>query len=77
MWVVRIVKVGECFECKNELKTCDLMGIDTHIVYHAHRMNTEWGWGLFKKQTVVGVVRVVAIRFTCKGGGGVSLKYRR
>ena len=53
------------------------MGIDTHIVYHAHRMNREWGWGLFKKQTVVGVVRVVAIRFTCKGGGGVSLKYRR
>ena len=46
---------------KNKLKTCDLMGIDTHIVYHAHRMNTEWGWGLFKKQTVVGVVRVVAI----------------
>ena len=62
---------------KNKLKTCDLMGIDTHIVYHAHRMTPEWGWGLFKKQTVVGVVRVVAIRFTCKGGGGVSLKYRR
>ena len=62
---------------RNKLKTCDLMGIDTHIVYHAHRINTEWGWGLFKKQTVVGVVRVVAIRFTCKGGGGVSLKYRR
>ena len=44
---------------KNKLKTCDLIGIDTHILYH--RMNTEWGWGLFKKQTVVGVVRVVAI----------------
>ena len=34
---------------RNKLKTCDLMGIDTHIVYHAHRINTEWGWGLFKK----------------------------
>ena len=64
---------------RNKLKTCDLMGIDTHIVYHAHRIsiNTEWGWGLFKKQTVVGVERVVAIRFNCKGGGGVSLKNRR
>ena len=61
---------------KNKLKKCDLMEIDTHIVYHAHRMNTERGWGLFKKQTVVGVVRVVTIRFTCKGGGGVSPKYR-
>ena len=30
--------------------------------------------GSLEKQTVVGVVRVVAIRFTCKGGGGVSLK---
>ena len=46
---------------KNKLKTINLMRIDTHIVSHAHRMNTEWGWGLFKKQTVVGVVRVVAI----------------
>ena len=62
---------------KNKLKTCDFMGIDTHIVYHVHRINTEWGWGLFKKQTVVGVVRVVAIRFNSKGGSGVSLKYRR
>ena len=44
---------------RNKLKICDLMGIDTHIVYHAHRMNREWGWGLFKNQTVVGVVRVV------------------
>ena len=56
---------------RNKLKTRDLMGIDTHIVYHALRINTEWGWGLFKKQTVV------AIRFNSKGGGGVSLKYRR
>ena len=62
---------------RNKLKTCALMGIDIHIEHHAHKINTEWGWGLFKKQTVVGVVRVVAIRFTCKGGGGVSLKYRR
>ena len=23
---------------RNKLKTCDLMGIDTHIVYHAHRI---------------------------------------
>ena len=62
---------------RNMLKTCDLMGIDTHIVYHAPRINTEWGWGLFKNQTVVGVVRVFAIRFNSKGGGGVSRKYRR
>ena len=62
---------------KNKLKTCDLMGIDTHIVNHAHRINTEWGWGLFEKQAVVGVVRVVAIRFNSKDGVGVSLKYRR
>ena len=75
-WVVRIVKVGE-MNARKKLKTCDLMGINTHIVYHAYRINTEWGWGLFKKQTVVGVVRVVAIRFNSKGGGGVSLKYRR
>ena len=34
---------------RNKLKTCDLMGNDAHIVYHAHRINTEWGWGLFKK----------------------------
>ena len=62
---------------KNKLKTCDLMGIDPHIVFHAHRINTESGWGLFKKQTAVGVVMVVAIRFNSKGGSGVSLKYRR
>ena len=62
---------------KTKLTPCDLMGLDTHIVYHAHRMDTKWGWGLFKIQTVVGVVRVVAIRFNSKGGGGVSLKYRR
>ena len=24
------------------------MRIDTHIVYHELRINTEWGWGLFK-----------------------------
>ena len=34
---------------RNKLKTCDLMGIDTHIVYHAHRIHKEWGWGLSKK----------------------------
>ena len=36
---------------KNKLKTCDLIGIDAHFVYHAHRIsiNTESGWGLFKK----------------------------
>ena len=62
---------------RNKLKTIDLMGIDTHIVYHTHRINTEWGWVSLKKQTVVGVVRVVAIRLNSKGGGGVSLKYRR
>ena len=28
---------------KNKLKTCDLMGIDAHFVYHAHRINKEWG----------------------------------
>ena len=56
---------------RNKLKTCDLMGIDTHIVYHAHRINTEWGWGLFKKQTVVGVVRVVAIQFQLQGWGSL------
>ena len=60
---------------RDKLKTIDSIGIDTRIVYHAH--NTEWGWGLFKKQTVVGVVRGVAIRFNSKGGGGGSLKYRR
>ena len=62
---------------RNKLKTIDSMGIDTRIAYHPHRINTEWGLGLFKKQTVVGVERVVAIRFNSKGGGGVSLKYRR
>ena len=25
---------------RNKLKTIDLMRIDTHIVYHAHRINT-------------------------------------
>ena len=58
---------------KNKLKTCDLMGIDTHIVYHAHRINKEWG--LSKKQTVVGVVRVVAIQIQLQGWGwGLSKK---
>ena len=52
---------------RNKLKTCDLMGIDIHIVYHVHRMDTEWGWGLFKKQRVVGVVRVVAIQIELQG----------
>jgi len=33
---------------RNKLKTIDLMGIDTHIVYHAQRIITEWGWGLSK-----------------------------
>jgi len=32
---------------RNKLKTIDLMRIDTHIVYHAQRIITEWGWGLF------------------------------
>ena len=44
---------------RNKLKTSDLMGINTHILYHAHRKNTEWGWGLSKKQTVGGVVTTV------------------
>ena len=30
-WVVRIVKVGECYECQKQAKTIDLMRIDTHI----------------------------------------------
>jgi len=54
---------------RNKLKTSDLMGIDTHIVYRAHRINTEWGRDLFKKQTVVGVVRVVAIQIQLQGWG--------
>ena len=62
---------------RNNLKPIVLMGSDTHIVYHAQRINKEWEWGLSEKQTVVGVVRVVAIRFNSKGGGGVSLKYRQ
>ena len=33
---------------RNKLKTIDLLRIDTHIVYHEHRIKTEWGWGLFK-----------------------------
>jgi len=33
---------------RNKLKTINLMGINTHIVYHSLRINTEWGWGLFK-----------------------------
>ena len=34
-----------------------------------------WGWGLSKKQTVVGVVRVVAIKILLQGWGGeVTLK---
>ena len=34
---------------RNKLKTIDLMRINTmHIVFHAHRINPEWGWGLFK-----------------------------
>jgi len=33
---------------RNKLKTIDLIGIDTHIVYYAQRIITEWGWGLFK-----------------------------
>ena len=43
---------------RNNLKTIVLMGIDTHFVYHAHRINKEWGWGLSKKQTVFGVVAI-------------------
>ena len=62
---------------RNKLKTCDLMGIDTHIVYHAHRINTEWGWGLLKKQTVVGVVRVVVIQTHIYGWGWGLSKNRR
>ena len=54
---------------RNKLKTSDLMGINTHILYHAHRKNTEWGWGLSKKQTVVCVVRVVAIQIQLQGWG--------
>ena len=58
---------------RNKLKTSDLMGIDTHIVYHAHRINKEWGWGLSEKQTVVGVVRVVAIQIQLQEwGSGLS-----
>ena len=28
---MRIVKVGECYECQKQAKTIDLMRIDTHI----------------------------------------------
>ena len=60
---------------RNKLKTIDLMRIDTHIVYHAHKINTEWGWGLFKNMKVVGVVRVVAIKIYLQGWGwGLSKK---
>ena len=58
---------------RNKLKTIDSMGIDTRIVYHPHRINTEWGLGLFKKQTVVGVERVVAIQIQLQGWGLGSL----
>ena len=34
---------------RNKLKTCDLMGIDTHIVYHAHRINLKSGGGVSLK----------------------------
>ena len=46
-WVVRLVKVGMCFEFQKHAKTIDLMGIDTHIytMCIAHRTNTEWGCG--------------------------------
>ena len=58
---------------KNKLKTCDLIGINTHIVYH--RMNTEWGWGLFKKQTVVGGSKGSCHQIQLKGWGwGLSEK---
>ena len=37
---------------RNKLKTCDLMRIDAHIVYHAHRksgdrvsLKTDGSWG--------------------------------
>ena len=33
---------------RNKRKTIDLMRIDTHIAYHAQKIITEWGWGLFK-----------------------------
>ena len=54
---------------RNKLKTIYSMGIDTHIVYHAHKINTECGLGLSKKKTVVGVVRVVAIQILLQGWG--------
>ena len=51
------------------------MGINTHIVYHAHRINKEWGWGLSKKQRVVEVVTVVAIQIQLQEWGwGLSKK---
>ena len=62
---------------RNKLKTIVLMGIDTHIVYNAHRINKEWGWGLSKKQTVVGVVRVVAIQIQLQRWGWGLFKNRR
>ena len=47
-WVVKIVKSESVMNARNKLKTIDLLRIDTHIVYHEHRIKTEWGWGLFK-----------------------------
>ena len=49
-WVVRIVKSENVMNAKNKLKTIYLMRINAHIVYHAQRIITEWGWGLFKKR---------------------------
>ena len=48
------------------------MGIDTHIVYHAHRINTEWGWGGDSLKTEGSwVVRVVPIQIQLQGRGSL------
>ena len=52
------------------------MRIATHIVYHAHKINAEWGWGLLKKLKVVGVVRVVPIQIQLQEWGWCLSKNR-
>ena len=39
---------------RNKLKTIDLMGIDTHIVYHAQRIIKKWGWNSVRTEGSLG-----------------------
>ena len=72
-WVVRLVKVGECYECQKQAwNNWFNVNINPYCIPCA-KNNQRVGMGSLSKLKVVGVVREVAIKIQLQRGG-VSLK---